>query len=252
MRQASARSHRQGRQGKAGNGASPKLVSHLADQIAAKIASGAFPPGFKLRQEALADEFSVSRMPVREALRQLEARGLVLHVHNQGSIVHVPTAKQIREAYQVRAELEGLACELAVQWISDAQLERMRQAQTRFAQVVDGLASADSRKKRVTSNWVESNEAFHDVIMEAAGNEKLREIIRNLHLNFTRNVMLSAGAMDGRRMRENVVQHEAILAALERHDPVEARRTMVHHVLRSGEVAIRWLESRGTLAPSAG
>jgi DNA-binding GntR family transcriptional regulator len=233
------------------NGASQKLVAHLADQIATKIASGEFPPGFKLRQEALAEEFSVSRMPIREALRQLEARGLVLHVHNQGSIVHVPTARQIREAYQVRAELEGLACELAAQWITDAQLERMRQAQARFAQVVDTLASAaDGRKKRI-ANWVESNEEFHDVIMEAAGNEKLREIIRNLHLNFTRNVMLSAGAMDGRRMRENVAQHEAILTALARHDGVEARRTMVHHVLRSGEVAIRWLESRGTIAPAA-
>jgi DNA-binding GntR family transcriptional regulator len=111
-------------------------------------------------------------------------------------------------------------------------------------------SAADSRKKRV-ANWVESNEEFHDVIMEAAGNEKLREIIGNLHLNFTRNVMLSAGAMDGRRMRENVVQHEAILTALERHDGAEARRSMVHHVRRSGEVAIRWLESRGAIAASA-
>jgi DNA-binding GntR family transcriptional regulator len=201
----------------------------------------------------LAEAFSVSRMPIREALRQLEARGLVLHVHNQGSIVHVPTAKQIRDAYQVRAELEGLACELAVQWITDEQLERMRQAQVRFAQVVDMLASAaKAPHKRVVPSWVQSNEAFHDVIMEAAGNEKLREIIRNLHLNFTRNVMLSAGAIDGRRMRENVAQHEAILTALERHDAVEARRTMAHHVLRSGEVVIRWLESRGTIEPNGG
>lgn len=234
------------------NGARQKLVLQIAEQIAARISSGKFPPGFRLRQEALAEEFSVSRMPIREALRQLEARGLVVHVQNQGSIVHVPTAKQIRDAYQVRAELEGLACELAVQWITDAQLERMRRAQARFAQVVDMLAAtANARNKRVVPNWVESNEEFHDVIMEAAGNDNLRAIIRNLHLNFTRNVMLSAGAMDGRRMRENVAQHEAILTALERHDPVEARRTMVHHVLRSGEVAIRWLESKGTIEPSA-
>jgi len=111
-------------------------------------------------------------------------------------------------------------------------------------------AESNAAKKRAVPNWVESNEEFHDVIMEAAGNEKLREIIRNLHLDFTRNVMLSAGAMDGRRMRENVAQHEAILAALERHDPVEAKRNMVNHVLRSGEVAIRWLERNGPMGRS--
>jgi DNA-binding GntR family transcriptional regulator len=240
------------RAGKTQNGTREKLVLHLAEQITARIASGKFPPGFKLRQEALAEEFSVSRMPIREALRQLEARGLVVHVHNQGSIVRVPTARQIREAYHVRAELEGLACELAVNWITDVQLQRMRRAQDRFAQVVDMLASAAiARKARAVPNWVESNEEFHGVIMEAAGNHKLREIIENLHLDFTRNVMMSAGGMDGRRMRETVAQHEAILTALERHDPVEAKRTMVHHVLRSGEVAIRWLESNGTIEPAA-
>jgi DNA-binding GntR family transcriptional regulator len=75
-------------------------------------------------------------------------------------------------------------------------------------------------------------------------------VIQDLHLGFTRNIMLSALTMDGRRMRENVSQHEAILSAISRHDAIEARKAMTHHILRSGELAVWWLESQGRLDAS--
>ncbi len=106
-----------------------KVVGSLADLISGKIFAGEYPPGSRLRQEALAEEFSVSRTPVREALRELEVKGLIQHVPNQGAIVLAPDGRDIREAYQVRAELEGLAISLAVEWITDEQIERMCNAQ---------------------------------------------------------------------------------------------------------------------------
>jgi DNA-binding GntR family transcriptional regulator len=205
-----------------------------------------------LRQEALAEEFSVSRTPIREALRQLEVKGVIQHVPNQGAIVLAPNARDIREAYQVRAELEGLAISLAVEWITDEQIERMRNAQNRFAATVEKLtiaarmSNAKAHLKNVP-NWVESNDEFHGVVIEASGNRRLRQLIRDLHLGFTRSVMLSALTMDGRRMRENVAQHEAILSAITRHDAIEARKEMTHHILRSGELIVWWLESQGGL-----
>jgi DNA-binding GntR family transcriptional regulator len=229
-----------------------KLVGSLADRISAKIFAGEYPSGSRLRQEALAEEFSVSRTPIREALRQLEAKGVIQHVPNQGAIVLAPNARDIREAYQVRAELEGLAISLAVEWITDEQIERMRNAQKRFAETVDKLtiaarkSDAKIRLKNVP-NWVESNDEFHGVVIEASGNRLLKQMIRDLHLGFTRNIMLSALTMDGRRMRENVSQHEAILSATNRHDPIEARKAMTHHILRSGELVVWWLESQGGL-----
>jgi DNA-binding GntR family transcriptional regulator len=75
-------------------------------------------------------------------------------------------------------------------------------------------------------------------------------VIQDLHLGFTRNIMLSALMMDGRRMRENVSQHEAILSAIRRHDAIEARKVMTHHILRSGELAVWWLEGQGRLGTS--
>ena len=92
-----------------------KLVGSLADRISAKIFAGEYPPGSRLRQEALAEEFSVSRTPIREALRQLEVKGVIQHGPNQGAMVLAPNARDIRDAYQVRAELEGLAISLAVE-----------------------------------------------------------------------------------------------------------------------------------------
>jgi DNA-binding GntR family transcriptional regulator len=233
---------------------SEQLVGSLADRIIAKIIAGEYPPGSRLRQEVLADEFSVSRTPVREALRQLEVKGVIQHRPNQGAIVSAPNAQDIREAYQVRAELEGLAISLAVDWITDEQIDRMRRAQKRFAETVDKLSAARKSNARAhlkkMPSWVESNDEFHGVVIEASGNRRLKKVIEDLHLGFTKNIMLSALMMDGRRMRENVSQHEAILSAISRHDAIEARRVMTHHILRSGELAVWWLESQGRLGSS--
>jgi DNA-binding GntR family transcriptional regulator len=231
-----------------------QLVCSLADRISAKILAGEYAPGSRLRQEALAEEFSVSRTPIREALRQLEVKGVVQHRPNQGAIVLAPNARDIRDAYQVRAELEGLAISLAVEWITDEQIERMRRAQRTFAETVDKLIAARKSNARAhlknVPNWVESNDEFHSVVIEASGNRRLKQVIQDLHLGYTRNIMLSALLMDGRRMRENVSQHEEILSAISRHDAIEARKVMTHHILRSGELAVWWLESQGRLDAS--
>jgi DNA-binding GntR family transcriptional regulator len=127
----------------------------------------------------------------------------------------------------------------------------MRSAQKRFAEAVEDLRKPNvkAHPKKVP-NWVESNDDFHGVVIEASGNRRLKQIIQDLHLGFTKNIMLSALMMDGRRMRENVAQHEAILSAISRHDATEARKVMTHHILRSGELAVWWLEKQGRLGAS--
>jgi DNA-binding GntR family transcriptional regulator len=228
----------------------------LADQIAAAVRSGEYPPGARLRQEILADRFNVSRTPIREALRILEAKGVVELIPNRGAVVRMPAPREIREAYQVRAELEGLAAELAAEWISEDQIERLSAAEARFRRAVEALLPAGTDGARATAKapargartrqptWVETNEEFHDLIVEAAGNRRLRSMLADLHEGFLRPVMLATTSMDGRWMRENVAQHEAIVAAIVRHDAAEARRQMTHHVKRSGELMVRWLEEK--------
>ena len=77
------------------------------------IVSGEIPPGSTLRQEHLSEQFQVSRTPVREALRRLAALGLVSFEPNRGVRVRMLSLDEIREAFMVRAELEGLATEIA-------------------------------------------------------------------------------------------------------------------------------------------
>jgi DNA-binding GntR family transcriptional regulator len=118
------------------------LVDELAHEIQARMMSGTIAIGSWLRQESLAADFGVSRTPVREALRKLQASGVVEVVPHPGALVRGPTVREIREAYEVRAELEGFAAELAARWIHTEQMGRLREAEELFRKAVADLSAA--------------------------------------------------------------------------------------------------------------
>jgi DNA-binding GntR family transcriptional regulator len=124
-------------------------------------------------------------------------------------VVRGLTEREIREAYEVRAELEGLAAELACERIREPELERLREA-------VDLFRHSSRRKIEA---WVRANDQFHQIIQETAGNERLRATIGDLHLSFPRNLTSIVLRESSRLLDENVEQHGEILAAIERHDP---------------------------------
>jgi DNA-binding GntR family transcriptional regulator len=215
------------------------LVDRLAGAIQTRVLSGDVPVGSRLRQEALAEEFGVSRTPVREALRKLQATGLVELLPNRGAIVRGPSAREIREAYEVRAELEGLAAELAAGRISDRDLLRLREAQALFRRSVETLIARRARRPQPwkdESVWVQANDLFHQAILDAAGNERLSDTIADLHRSFPRDLTWAALSQSSRLLEENVEQHEAILEAIERRDPVDARQRMIEHIRSAGEL----------------
>lgn len=215
------------------------LVDRLAGAIQTRVLSGDVPVGTRLRQEALAEEFGVSRTPVREALRQLQATGLVELHPNRGAVVRGPSAREIREAYEVRAELEGLAAELAAGRISDRDLLRLREAQALFRKSVETLIARRARRRapwKDESVWVRANDLFHQAILDAAGNERLSDTIADLHRSFPRDLTWTALSESSRLLEENVEQHEAVLEAIEQRDSAEARRRMIEHIRSAGEL----------------
>jgi DNA-binding GntR family transcriptional regulator len=223
-------------------------VERVADGIQAQVLSGEVPIGTHLRQEALAEEFGVSRTPVREALRHLQATGLVELLPNRGAVVRGPSAREIREAYEVRAELEGLAAELAAGRISDRDLLRLREAQALFRESVATLIARRARRPepwRDESVWVRANDLFHQAILDAAANTRLSDTIADLHRSFPRDLTWAALSQSSRLLEENVVQHEAILEAIEQRDPAEARRRMIEHVRSAGELVTLRFEQGG-------
>jgi DNA-binding GntR family transcriptional regulator len=217
---------------------------NLTELLQEQIWSGVAAPGTWLRQERIAAEYGVSRTPVREALRALGAIGMVEVVPHRGALVRGPTPRDIREAYDVRAELEGYAAFLAATWVRDDQVRRMEEAERMFAQAVDEDSAgrpADPLNILERPGWSRANDLFHDAILEAAGNLRLTETVRALHRSCPRNVAWAT--LNGSRhlLAENLEQHQTVLQAILARQPAAAREAMTSHIRRSGElVAIRY------------
>jgi DNA-binding GntR family transcriptional regulator len=213
------------------------VVDDLAEAIQTRIIAGDIPAGARLRQEQLAAEYRLSRTPIREALRKLQAEGTVELVPNQGAVVRGTTVRDVREGYEVRAELEGMAAALAATWITDVHLSQLRDAEALFRRAIE-----DSQP----GTWARANDQFHEAVQAAAGNERLRRTISDLHKAFPRHLTWGALEADSNLLAQNVEQHHAVLEAIERRDPDAARDAMRRHVLRAGELIARWVERRGT------
>lgn len=234
--------------------AEERLVDRLVEQIQRKVASGEYAPGQKLRQVELANTFQVSRTPIRHALSLLAARGIVDQKHYSGVTVKATSAKDVRDVYRVRAEVEGLAAGLAAQWITDLQLVELRMIHERFVAAVSELSRLramspsvdDSREyEAARKKWVSTNNEFHSIIYNASANAYLQKLIGELRLGSSRGLIASSAlGMYKHRMEKNITHHEAILVALEARDEMAARRSMTTHVLESGEFVAAWLENQ--------
>lgn len=233
--------------------AAEELVQHLVESISAKIFNGAYAPGRKLRQETLAEEYDVSRTPVREAFRQLETKGLIVQQPRYGATVVAPTIKDIGANYWLRGELEGMAAELAARWMSDADLQRLQATHADCAQAVRALyaevnadgAAAPRHAATPMRHWVIKNQEFHALIFRAAGNPSLERIIKDLHTDYTRNILnMTVLGMYEARMKRNIEHHAAIVEALTARDADASRAAMRAHIHESGEFVVEWLQKR--------
>jgi DNA-binding GntR family transcriptional regulator len=229
------------------------LVDKLAAQLQARVLDGDLLPGTRLRQEALAAEFGVSRTPIREALRKLQASGLVDLRPNRGALVRGLTPREIRDAYAVRAELEGLAAEVAALRIQQTQIERLHRAQAQFRESLSRMRNGTRNGRRRLSErdievWGNANDEFHQVIQEAAGNEVLVATLRHLHRSFPRGLSRLVLRESTSLLAANVAEHEAVLEAIERNDSAAARTLMQQHVIRAGALVTVRFEERAITA----
>jgi DNA-binding GntR family transcriptional regulator len=219
------------------------LVDDIAAKIRARIMSGEIPIGAQLRQAELANDFGVSRTPVREALRQLQTGGLIDVVPNRGAVVRIPAPWEVREAYTVRAELEALAAVLSVDNASHEDIERLRAANQ--AMYDRSLAERDEANEAALDSRRE-NDIFHSTIAELSGNSRLARSIDEINETFPRNVSAQLLVNDSRHREENFAEHGRILDALERGDVEAARAEMREHVIKAGEQLARWYERRSS------
>jgi len=228
------------------------LVDDIAARIRARIMNGELAIGKPLRQAALATEFGVSRTPVREALRQLQNGGLIEMQPNRGAVVRVPAPWEVRQAYEVRAELEGMAARRAASRITERGLAALREHNAVLCEAVARAAGEGTRggsgesvhAEGASTTTTAANDCFHTVICEAADNPWLTRMIDRINESFPRNVSSLALAGDERHRQLNIHQHDAVIEALAAHDADRADALMREHVISSGEHLTAWYERR--------
>jgi DNA-binding GntR family transcriptional regulator len=201
------------------------------------IVAGEIPPGSTLRQEHLSEQFEVSRTPVREALRRLAALGLVTFEPNRGVRVRMLSRDEIREAFMVRAELEGLATEIATPKMTEEDLADLERAERRFSIATRALVemSHDGRQDlEIARDWLHLNHSFHDVIYRAANVPLIERMAKAARRTFLVKPVWATGADLDELYLKNDRQHRAIRDAIAARSPEGARVLAREHVRSSG------------------
>jgi DNA-binding GntR family transcriptional regulator len=209
----------------------------IADALRSAIVEGKLAPNAPLRQDAIARHFSVSAIPVREALRQLASEGWARIEVNKGACVASLSADEAREIYEIRSALESLALGLAIPNHTAASLRE-----------VSALAAA-AKRERDPSLYVARNEAFHMSLYAPAGRPQLMDMLTALHRRGERYLRLKFGFPEYKG--ESDSEHADILAAVKRGDVPTAQRLVAEHLLGTGELIYRFLTERAALAAAA-
>ena len=222
------------------------LSDRLVDELQRRILDGIIPVGSWLRHSTIAQEFGMSRTPVREALHILNARGIVTIVKNRGARVNGHSSRELRELGEVRAELEGFAAELAVGRINDDQLAQMQRAVEDFAAAIDEYALDPARSKSAEASvrWSAANEAFHGAIVDGSGNLQLALSIEDIGRRLPRNSSFPLYSGNLRLLRQNLAEHQAVADAIMARDAKKARQAMVKHIRSASATRVRHLEAQ--------
>ena len=194
------------------------LREQIRDLLLERIVAGQYPPGSRLVETRIAEELGVSQAPVREALRDLEQLGLVVHESFRGCSVREVSAADLLEAYPVRAALEGLAARLAAERIENDDLDRL-------AALIDAMRQAVAAGEPSVETRADAE--FHATIVRAADNAVLTRQWEQL-LPYARTfISLTLPASAHGDLAE---RHQPILQALRRRDPQQVETAMHEHL----------------------
>ena len=191
------------------------LVESAQRRIFEDIIQGKLQPGSVIQLGTLADEYGVSRTPVREALKLLEREGLVQAIAYKGYLIRSIEPGDVRDVFFMRRLLEGAAAELASQRIGDATLERLRELQPPAGE-------------EMTLRHDEAFHEFHRLIVAATGSPRLIKAFEHTYNDVRR--LQYAGIGQSRRPDLVHDEHLAILESLEARDPQKARALMEQHI----------------------
>lgn len=215
------------------------LRHQVIDALRLAITQGELRPDDRLVERELCAWTGVSRTLVREALRQLEAEGLVLVVPNRGPVVRRIGREEAEQLYEVRGILEALACRRLAERGTEADRRRLRQQLDRMR---EAFASGAGRRMVQTKN------DFYDLILARCGNAVAEQQLRQLHARISQ-LRATSLSLPG-RASESLREIEALVAAIESGDGAAAWDAALHHVERAAAAAVAALDRPAERPPS--
>lgn len=198
------------------------LSKLVKGDIQGLILKGILLPGQRINEPDIASRLQVSRVPVREALRELESSGLVVSRKHSGVFVRTLAAAEVHDLYQMRGLLDGFAGRCAAQLPLAKRAALVTQLESSIAAMQAGCSKKDLQL------YYAENLRFHWAIVEAAGNQQLsdtyRSIVQKLHLSRLKNLSQDVG------MQVSIAEHIEIVEALRRPNAAQCEALLTQHV----------------------
>jgi len=231
----------------------------IADALRRAILTGVLEGGKPLKQDELAAQFNTSHVPVREALRRLEAEDLVVVAPHRGAVVASFTPDEIEEAYDIRQALEILALRRAFPNLTD---DDFRRAQAIIEQARAFLGHADQQAQEFDAYWGELNWEFHHMLYAPMRRPRLLNLIHAQHQLVERYLRIATRELrtlparsatpTGAHLLGNehlLDEHQHILDACRTGDLEDAVRVLERHVREAGRHLVTYLRERETSTP---
>jgi len=201
------------------------LSSAVAEKLREKIVQGEIQEGEQLRQDAIAQEFAVSRIPVREALRQLEVEGLITIVPHRGAVVSLLSCDEIEELFEIRAILEPEVLRVSIPNLKEADFEKAEQI----------LATYDAalRNEGDISEWGRLNWQFHSTLYAGANRPQFMNVIRTINYNGERYIRLQLYLT--RALERARKEHHMLLGLSRKRNIQDACELLARHIRTAGK-----------------
>lgn len=212
------------------------LKEQIVDSIKEAIAVGELKPGEKICETKLAEELGISRTPLREAIQILESEGFLRVMPRRGAVVSEYSKKDIKDIYEIKAALEGLAARLATKNMSDAAIDKLEE-------INDQLKSMTLSNEKSVGRFFKIHNQFHDVFLKASDNERLYQLNCHLMEPFKR-FRLTSLAIEG-RFSQAIKTHEEIIQVFRKRNSEKAEELVTRNVLEGGIALLKKLEAEG-------
>lgn len=195
-----------------------RLADEVYRQILDAIHKGSIGPQERIVQEKLAKEFVISRTPVREALLRLEQEGVLETAGRGGFTIRTTSTEEVREIYQARTAIEGMAARILAELKDPARIAEIRRV----------IEREEDIKSATTADYFDANRAIHRSIVEQTGNRYLLEMFDNI---WNRGVSFHLfAAIEKVDLSKSLGEHMALCDAIESGDPDKAQAAMIAHI----------------------